>query len=152
MINLLLAKGAVRSKEMAIRGALGAERGRLIRQLMTESLLLSAAGGLSAAIFGAWIVDGLKLWGRNSLPRVNEITLDVRAFAFSAALSILVGILVGAIPAFRISATGLERALRQGGRSGVPRFSRRIGSVLIGLPFIICDLHVAAGESMKDKG
>jgi putative ABC transport system permease protein len=132
LINLLLAKGMSRNREMAIRGALGANRGRLIRQLMTESLLLSATGGVSAAIFGGWMVQALVAWGRDSLPRANEIALDARAFAFSAILSIFVGIIVGAIPAFRISKTGLDRALREGGRSGAPSLSRHIGSTLIG--------------------
>ena len=132
LINLLLAKGMSRNQEMAIRGALGAKRGRLIRQLMTESLLLSAVGGLSAAIFGGSVIRALAVWGRDSLPRANEITLDARAFAFSAILSIIVGIAVGAIPAFRISKSGLDRALREAGRSGAPSLSRHIGSTLIG--------------------
>jgi putative ABC transport system permease protein len=132
LINLLLAKGITRSKEMAIRGALGAGRGRLIRQLMTESLLLSAAGGLCAIAFGGWVVQGLVVLGRNSLPRVNEITLDGRAFAFSMILAIFAGIAVGVIPAVRISKTSLERSLRQGGRTGTTSLTRHVGSTLIG--------------------
>jgi putative ABC transport system permease protein len=132
LINLLLAKGITRSKEMAIRGALGAGRGRLIRQLMTASLLLSAAGGICAIAFGGWVVQGLVVLGRNSLPRVNEITLDGRAFAFSMILAIFAGIAVGVIPAVRISKTSLERSLRQGGRTGTTSLTRHVGSTLIG--------------------
>jgi putative ABC transport system permease protein len=132
LINLLLARGTARRKEMAIRGALGAGRGRLVRQLMTESLLLSAAGGLCAVVFGNWVIKGLVVVGRSSLPRVNEITLDTRAFAFSMFLAILVGIIVGVVPAVRISKTSLEGSLRQGGRTGTTSLTRHLGSSLIG--------------------
>ena len=132
LVNLLLAKGLSRNKELAIRAALGAGRGRLIRQLLTESLLLSAVGGMFAVIFGDWIVQGVVALGRSSLPRVNEIALDGRAFAFLGILSALVGVAVGMIPAFRLSKDGLEQALRQGGRSGGGRgLTRSMGSALI---------------------
>jgi len=131
LISLLLAKGLGRNKELAVRAALGAGRGRLIRQLLTESLLLSLAGGVCAMVLSNWILEAVVVWGSSSLPRVHEIAMDARGFAFSAALSALVGIMVGAIPAFRMARAGLDQSMRQGGRTGDQGLGRGVGNMLI---------------------
>jgi putative ABC transport system permease protein len=137
LINLLLAKGFGRNRELAIRAALGAGRSRLIRQLLTETLLLTAAGGACAAVLGAWILRAIVIWGHNSLPRTDEITMDARGFAFSAVLSALVGIVVVSAPAFRVAKAGLDQSIRQSGRTDGQGLSRGIGHMLVGAEIAI---------------
>jgi predicted permease len=101
--NLLLARGASRQREFAIRRALGAERGRLIRQLATESMVLAVAGGalgILAAIAGTRLLAAI---GVSQLPRMDELSIDGRVLFFSAAASIAAGLIFGMVPAFRVS-------------------------------------------------
>ncbi|MBZ5538650.1 MAG: ABC transporter permease [Acidobacteriia bacterium] len=98
--NLLLARGAVRQKEIAVRLAIGASRGRLVRQLLTENVLLAALGGMLGLLMANWAVNGLLavlLNGRDFVP--FEPVLDTRIFIFTAGVSLLTGILIGLIPA-----------------------------------------------------
>ena len=125
--NLLLARASTRDREMALRAAIGAGRGRLIRQLMTESVLLGCIGGL-AGVGLAWI--GLRVLLANApadLPRVTEMTLNGGVLAFAAGLSVLTGLFFGTLPALQVAAADLNRSLREGGRSatGVGRTIRR---------------------------
>jgi putative ABC transport system permease protein len=125
--NLLLARASTRDREMALRAAIGAGRGRLIRQLVTESVLLGCIGGL-AGVGLAWI--GLRVLLANApadLPRVTEMTLNGGVLAFAAGLSVLTGLVFGTLPALQVAAADLNRALREGGRSatGVGRAIRR---------------------------
>lgn len=130
--NLLLARASAREKEIAIRISLGAARMRLIRQLLTESLLLAVLGGA----LGVWLAE----WGlgllvnvlRDRLPRSNDIRLDGYALAFIAALSILTGLLFGIAPALQTGKQNLVGRLKVGGRlSGGPSQSQVIRNVLI---------------------
>jgi putative ABC transport system permease protein len=130
LANLLLAKGLGRTREMAIRSALGASRGRLAWQLVTESLLLSLCGGLCAVVAGEWIVQAAVAVGRHSLPRVNEIQVDARTLIFCVLLAIAACLLFGVVPALRLSKTALEESLRQGGRAGVS-MNRSASSTLV---------------------
>ncbi|HKQ91013.1 MAG TPA: ABC transporter permease [Blastocatellia bacterium] len=113
--NLLLMRSTVRQKEMAIRAAMGAHRLRLIRQLLTESLLiaaLGAAGGLTLASLG---VKTLVALGPDNLPRLQEIDVDGRVLFFTLALSVLTGLIFGLAPALQASRPRLQHTLKEGG-------------------------------------
>ncbi len=134
--NLFLARSVSREREFALRAALGARRSRLIRQLLTEGLLLSFVGGaiglLIATAGTSWTLSHLPQW----LPRTNEISTDVRVLIFSFAISILSGIAFGIAPGFQ-QRSDVEAALRQGSR-GVSGGVRRIQCV-----FVIAELCLA---------
>src|SRR6185503_857720 len=101
--NLLLVRGATRRKEIALRLALGASRGRLIRQLLTESVVLATAGGALGVLFALWIKNGLMVvaeWGGREMSALDP-QLDLRVLAFTLALSLLTGIVFGILPALR---------------------------------------------------
>ena len=130
--NLLLARGAVRQREVAIRIALGAKRGRLIRQFLTESLLLALAGGLLAVLLSSWGVDALRTFGPADLPRLNEVQLDGAVLAFAALISVLTGVAFGLAPALRSTRGDLQPALKDGTRgSSAGARSQRLGGLLI---------------------
>ncbi|HEV2665860.1 MAG TPA: ABC transporter permease, partial [Blastocatellia bacterium] len=114
--NLLLSRAASRQKEIGVRLALGASRGRLIRQLLTESVLLAAVGGALGLVFAMWIKNGLLAvsdWG----PRALEPKLDWRVLGFTLGLSLLTGIVFGLAPAWRATKVDLTPALKDSGRS-----------------------------------
>ena len=115
--NLFLGRGAVRDREIAVRAALGAGRARLVRQLLTESTVLSIiAGGLGLAT-AFWGIRALVLLAPPDLPRLDEISIDGPVLAFTLVVSAMAGILFGIVPALRISRVDLNEALREGGRS-----------------------------------
>ena len=116
--NLLLSRAAGRQKEIGLRIALGASRWRLVRQLLTESLLLSILGGFLGIIFAIWIKDGLisvSLWGGRGM--ALEPRLDWRVLGFTLALSLLTGIVFGLAPAWRSTRVDLTPSLKDSGRS-----------------------------------
>jgi predicted permease len=114
--NLLLARSAARSREFAIRMALGATRRRIMRQLLTESILLSAAGGVLGLLFAAWAAKAALAVIPETVPRTSEIGIDGRVLVFTFAISILVGIVFGVVPALKTSRPDLHRSLKEGGR------------------------------------
>ena len=119
--NLLLVRASVREKEMALRTALGAGRQRLIVQMLTESLLLAAAGG-GLGILLAWSAIGpIQTLGVGSVPRVLDITLDRAVLTFAVLVSIATGILFGMAPAWHASRAGISAVLKEGGRSATSR-------------------------------
>lgn len=116
--SLLLARSSSRVREMAIRGALGATRSRLVRQLLTESLLLSFAGGVAAVLALFLAKDWLLAMVPADLPRLSEIRFDARVAGFALLLSLATGIMFGLVPALRVSAVNPNRDLKEGSRSG----------------------------------
>ncbi len=121
--NLLLARATIRKREIAIRAAIGAGRGRIIRQLLTESVLLSLVAGLLGLGLGYFGVRGLLSLNPGDVPRVGEhgsaVALDWRVLAFTLGVSVITGILFGLIPAFNASRTDLNLTLKESGlRSG----------------------------------
>ena len=115
--NLLLGRGASRGREIAVRTALGAGRTRLIRQLLTESTVLSMIAGALGLAVAFWGIRGLVLLAPKDLPRLDEITIDIPVLLFTLAVSFASGILFGIVPALRVSSGDLNEALREGGRS-----------------------------------
>ena len=132
LANLLLSRSSSRRREMGIRSSLGAGRGRLIRQLLTESVLLGLLGavfGLLLAKLGTGLLVNLN---PNILPRAKDISLDARALAFTGAIAVLTGLLFGLAPAIHMAKTDLMASLRDGGRGNAIGFRRnRLRSVLV---------------------
>jgi predicted permease len=115
--NLLLARGAARAREMAVRVSLGAGTGRIVRQLLTESMVLATAGSILGAIV-AWLgVRGLLALGASRLPRLDAVTFDSRVLLFTLGILIVSGLLVGALPALRLARTDVRTLLNESSRS-----------------------------------
>lgn len=115
--NLLLARATVRAKEIALRSALGASRGRIIRQLLTESVLLSAIGGALGLMFAAWGTDLLITIVPQNIPRASEIRLDPLVLGFTFAIAVATGVLFGLAPALHASRLDLRESLNESGRT-----------------------------------
>ena len=115
--NLSLGRAATRQREMAVRVALGASRSTLVRQLLTESLLLAVAGGALGLLLTKWGVGLLLAFSASSLPRANEIGFDSRVLAFTAAVSMGAGILFGLAPALQASQADVQETLKETARS-----------------------------------
>ena len=125
LANLLMARSSKRAREMGIRTALGAERGRIVRQLLTESLLLSAGGGAGGLLIGS--VGYQLLWSfRPAFLQQNSLALrmDIRVFAFTAVITLLTGVLFGLAPAIKSSTPDLSSMLKTGGRGGTEAWAR----------------------------
>jgi putative ABC transport system permease protein len=114
--NLLLARASVRGKEIALRAALGASRGRIIRQLLTESLLLSGLAGLLGLLAAKWATSALMAAVPQNIPRADTIHLDAAVLGFTLLISLSTGILCGLIPAWHASHVDLNSALKSGSR------------------------------------
>jgi putative ABC transport system permease protein len=115
--NLMLVRSAARMKEISIRAALGASRVRIIRQLLTESLLLALAGGLLGLLLASWGGDLLLKIAPEGIPRLDRIGIDGSALGWTALVSLLTGVLFGLAPAWQSSRLSLNEALKEGGRS-----------------------------------
>ncbi|HUP02349.1 MAG TPA: ABC transporter permease [Bryobacteraceae bacterium] len=137
--NLLLARAAVRQKELAIRAAVGASRWRVVRQLLTESVILAGMGGALGFAIGAWGVRMILLLAPGNIPRLTDQDgalraiplLDWRVALFSAGVAALTGILFGLFPALHTSNPDLASTLKEGGRSGAGHFHNRARSALV---------------------
>ena len=130
--NLLLARAAYRQQEIAVRTALGASRMRVVRQLLTESVLLSIVSGLIGLGLSIWLVKLLIAISPANSPRVDEIGIDLRVFGFTLGVTVLAGLLFGLFPALQTSRPNLNEMLKDSGRHGAGSGSRnRVGSLLI---------------------
>jgi putative ABC transport system permease protein len=130
--NLTLARAAAREGELAVRTALGAGRARLIRQLLTESVLLSLAGGLCGLLLAWWASDALIGLQPAGIPRLGEVGIDSTVIGFSAIVAIATGLLFGSVPAFQVTRGALVGALKEGGRGALTgRRSVRVRSALV---------------------
>jgi putative ABC transport system permease protein len=117
--NLLLARGQTRKREIAIRAAIGASGGRVTRQLLTESFLLAAVGGLAGLLVAVLSVQALIAMAPSAIPRLDEIGIDAAVLGFSLAAAIATGLLFGVIPALHASRQNVQEILKEGGmRSG----------------------------------
>jgi len=145
--NLMLARATARSREMAVRSALGAGSWRLVRQVLTESLAISLAGGLAGLGLAYAAVRALVAAAPVDLPRLDEVHLDVRASLFAFATATISGLLFGLIPAWRASRSQPQDALRSGGRSATrSRHGLRVSEILVSAEVALsAALLVAAG-------
>ena len=142
--NLLLVRSSARVREIGVRAALGATRARLIRQLVTESTILSVGGAILGMGLAAWMLRGALHFYTENLPRVDEIAMDPRVLLFSAVLAIVTGILFGLAPAVQASSPNLAATMREGGRTtttgmGTTRLRSGlvIGEVALGVMLLV---------------
>ncbi|HLY62314.1 MAG TPA: ABC transporter permease [Terriglobia bacterium] len=145
--NLLLARSASRQREMAIRAALGAGKGRMVRQVLTESLVLALAGGALGALLSVWLIGFLMRLIPVDGPRLAEIHLDSQVLLFTICLSLLTGLLFGMAPALQVSRSRLSETLKEGGRSatqGIYRHRAR-GALVVAEVAVAAMLLVGAG-------
>lgn len=129
--NLLLARAAARQKEMAIRSAMGAGRGRIVRQLLTESLLLACFGGLTGLALAYWGTRFLISMSPKDLLGIDSIGLDYRLLGFTLAVSLITGVIFGLAPAIQASRANINDPLKEGGRSAATSGSRRLRNVFV---------------------
>jgi predicted permease len=130
--NLMLARAAVREREIALRAALGAGRLRIIGQLLSESLVIGLAGGLCGWLFAVWAIDALSTLAASQIPRLHEINLDYRVVIFSTIATLFTAALFGLAPAWQGARVNLNDALKEGGRSNVGGArQKRLGATLV---------------------
>ena len=131
LANLMLARVGGRGREIAVRTALGASRLRIVRQLLTESLLLAVAGGGVGLLLAIWAVRWLVSLSPGTIPRVDEISVDPRVAGFTLLVSVATGVLFGLVPALQVSRTDLTDALKESGRTTPGLRRHRLRSALV---------------------
>ena len=149
--NLLLARAAARQKEIAIRTAMGAGRWRIMRQLLTESVLLALIGGSLGLLLAVWGLDLLLALAPENLPRVKDVSIDARALGFTFGITLLTGVLFGFVPALQASRPNLNETLKEGGRgmTGDARRQRVRHALVAGEIAVALLLLIGAGLLLK---
>lgn len=155
--NLLLARGTARSQEIGIRLSLGASRARVVRQLVTESMLISIAGGVLGSVLAIWSFQGLVARAVPALMPPSwpfavalDLNPDVRAVVFAVTLTFVTGILFGLVPALQASKTDVHSVIKQDSRAAGSRRGGRLRGVLVGLQVALCmTLMIAAGLLLR---
>jgi predicted permease len=142
--NLTLSRAAIREKEIAVRTSLGAARYRIVRQLLTESVLMAAIGGTLGLSLAAGGLSLLRSFLPADTPRLTDVSIDWRVLLFTAALALLTGILSGLAPAFQSSRTELTESLKSGTRGSTHSAARRLRSVLVISELALAVLLVSA--------
>ncbi|HEY7001192.1 MAG TPA: ABC transporter permease [Candidatus Udaeobacter sp.] len=151
LTTMLLARAASREREMAIRVALGASLKRMLRQLLTESVVLSILGGTAGVLLSIWAIDLLRAIGAQTVPRLREVNLDLNVLAMTFGVCVITGILFGILPALVSAKPELTEALKEGGRgstSGAHRHRLR-NSLIIAETVLALILLVSAGLLIK---
>ncbi len=149
--HMLLARAAARRKEIAVRTALGAGRRRIVRQLLTESVLLAGIGGVGGILLAAWMVRALVALSPAFIPRIATVAIDGRVLGLSLAITMLTGIVFGLVPALRASAVDVAQAFKDGDRGSTSgRRRARLRSVLVASEIALAlVLLVGAGLMMR---
>jgi len=147
--NLLLARSAGRAREFGIRAALGASQGRIIRQLLAESVLLAMAGGVLGLLLASWGTRAALAVLPSTLPRANDVHVDLSVLIFTLAVSLLAGVLFGLAPALKTSQPDLHETLKEGGRGGSGARYRTQGAFVVVEMALTVVLLVGAGLSIR---
>jgi putative ABC transport system permease protein len=147
--NLLLARATTRQREMAIRAVLGASRWQIMRQLLSESLLLALVGGVLGLVFSLWGVDLLVSALPADVPRITGLTPDWRVLLFTFGAAMLTGVLCGLAPALSATRSDLSEAMKEGGRSATPARGRLRNVLVVGQIAVALILLVGAGLLLK---
>jgi predicted permease len=148
--NLLLARAAARTHELGVRATLGAARGRMIRQMLTESLLLGLAGGLAGIVLAYGFLRGLLLLNPGDIPRMDQASIDTRVLVFTLITAVLTSVLFGILPALFASRINLVEFLKSGGNRGTVGTRNRLRSILIiGELGLVVILLVGAGLLLR---
>ncbi|HEX5423882.1 MAG TPA: ABC transporter permease [Candidatus Acidoferrales bacterium] len=147
--NLLLARSTARTREFAIRAALGASHGRVVRQLLTESTLLSVVGGVLGLLLASWGTTAALRALPQALPRANDVGIDARVLLFTLAICILVGLLFGLAPALKTSKPDLRETLKEGGRGASGGHYRTQGVFVVSEIALAVVLLISAGLAIR---
>ncbi len=151
LTTMLLARAGAREREFAIRVALGAGRGRLLRQLLTESVLLALIGGIAGAMLAIWGLDLLRAIGTQSVPRIAEANLDTRVLVITLLVSLGTGILIGFFPALASAKPELTEALKEGGRGSTSGARRNRMRNMLVVAEVALALVLLVGASLLVK-
>ncbi|SPE27478.1 conserved membrane hypothetical protein [Candidatus Sulfopaludibacter sp. SbA3] len=148
--NLLLARATLRQKEVAIRAAVGAGRARVMRQLLAESVLQAQVGGMTGLLLARWAIFILVRISPNAIPRLSETALDARVLAFTLAVSVLAGVVFGAVPAISLRRSNLNDSLKSGMRNSSGPGGLRLRRMLVGVELALAIvLLTGAGLMLK---
>jgi putative ABC transport system permease protein len=147
--NLQLAQATARRREIAVRAALGAGRGRVARQFLAESMVLGLGGGAGGVLLALWLTAALAARAEAGIPRLGDVSVDATTLGFTLLVSLVAGIGFGLIPALHAGRADLQAALKEGGRSGTPGGNRTRGFLVAAQVALSLMLLVGAGLLLK---